>query len=232
MADKKDGRFWIPDWVVDYDVLRDLSLGETRVLFILARFANKSGVAWPAVSRMAEMSGLSTRSVQRALRSLAVNKGLIAKITKGSGGRHISTKYRMFFQSWLLYKPDQESVADDILAPGILPEDQSDKGRHSPVMVSDKGRHSPVGVSQDADPEKGRHPATKRVTDGGQKGDTAVSYEGSEKELEKESALSKISRNIGKKVEATATANNEAQTRAEANRQKQELMAIQQATAV
>src|SRR5258708_7405537 len=67
------------DWFgrfIDDGLLRELPRSELVVLLVLARHAGRDLKAWPAVARIAEMSGLSGASVYRALDDL-YGRGLI-----------------------------------------------------------------------------------------------------------------------------------------------------------
>jgi len=220
------GRFWIPIWFVNSDLFRILGLAEIRVVLAYTRLANSEGEVYWSIEKIARMVNLSMRSVQRAIRRIC-SLGLMGKVSPGLGGYKRPTTYRLIFRAWLDYQNgpivDQTGKSYD-----GDPWKRGDAGAGvSERQLSSKGDRG-TGVSR----HKGRQIETKTTTNRDEKGDKAMSPEGSKKELEKETALARMTEKIGRRVEATATANNEEQTRAEANRQKRELMATQQGTAV
>lgn len=212
---KIGGRFWIPDYVVDY-MLSTMSGMEVKVLLILARHANKCGVAWPSVKTIATMSGGCERTVQRALRSLASSeKGLVMKITKGTGGHQVTTRYRLFFQRWLVFKKAQAKA-------GITEEDIEERGDASVTVELAEGRHECHGF-QDIEEGKGRHSEQERVTSGSIKGDTGVGGRNSTRNLLKEDGQD--FGEIFNRTEQLATAADKEQRRQKLLRQAEDLRA-------
>ena len=66
----------------------ELPTPEKMVLLILCDHANDDGVCWPSVATMGRKSGLSERTIQRALKSLS-DDGLFAfKDTPGKGRKY------------------------------------------------------------------------------------------------------------------------------------------------
>ncbi len=93
------GRPWfrIPSWIVSDGTLAELGLAVNKVLHALAYHANsKTNEAWPGVSTMSLETGLSERTVRRALRQLE-EAGIILRVRRG-GGR-LSARYRILFRS-------------------------------------------------------------------------------------------------------------------------------------
>ncbi len=85
---------------MSYDVnraIRTVKTGSPRdkaVLFLLADMADDNGVAWPSISRIAEYTELSRRSVDRAIRSLR-ETGLVLVEKVRRGERKHSNRYRI-----------------------------------------------------------------------------------------------------------------------------------------
>jgi hypothetical protein len=78
------GKPFIPAWLDD----AGLTAAEFRVFCHLCRSAdNKSGIAWPSYERMVKITGLSSRTIRRAIEKLASPEmGLIAKAGKPFAG--------------------------------------------------------------------------------------------------------------------------------------------------
>lgn len=70
----------------------DVGPGELLVLLALADFADDTGLCWPSVSRIGEMTRQSARTVQRHLSELEA-RGLIERTERCEHG--MSTKYRL-----------------------------------------------------------------------------------------------------------------------------------------
>ncbi len=210
-----DGRFWIPVWFVNSDLFRTLGLAEIRALMAYARLANSDGEVYWSMDNIGKMLNLSARSVQRAMSRIS-SLGLLQKVSHGLGGYKRPTTYRLIFRAWLDY---QGGPVVDQTGKSYGPDPWRTGDRRAGVSgsgLSTKGDRR-AGVSD----LKGRQIASERVTNRVLKGDRAMSGEGSKKELKKEKALGRITKNIGRPVKATA--NNEESTRTEANRQKRAL---------
>lgn len=78
MSQVKDGRFWLPDWIVSSGLLKELNESEMRVLLVYARLASNDGIAWPSKDMVAEIAGISLLSVPGILKSL-VEKEVLQK---------------------------------------------------------------------------------------------------------------------------------------------------------
>lgn len=107
MSEQDSKRMWMPRWIID-EMLAKLTDSEVRVFLVYTRHANVDGESFPGNPLTAYKTGLSIRSVQRAVRSLVV-KGLLSKVSSGTGGRRVFTKYRVLSQSWKEY---QEAARD------------------------------------------------------------------------------------------------------------------------
>lgn len=71
------------------------AVGPARaVLTIIATYADDHGVAWPSLDTIADGSGLSVSTVQRAIRTLVDDLGELS-VTRRGGGRGCSTRYRI-----------------------------------------------------------------------------------------------------------------------------------------
>ena len=102
MSEPDSKRMWMPRWIID-EMLVKLSDSEVRVFLVYTRHANADGESYPGNPLIAYKTGLSIRSVQRAVRSL-VTKGLLSKVSSGTGGRRVFTRYRVLSQSWKEYQ--------------------------------------------------------------------------------------------------------------------------------
>lgn len=70
------------------------STDSTRVVLLtMAEHADKAGECWPSVSRIARLSNLKDRQVQRRLKQLVEMQEL--EIVEKGGGRNKPTRYRI-----------------------------------------------------------------------------------------------------------------------------------------
>jgi len=178
---KRSGRFWIPNWVAD-GMLSSMKGGELRTLIALARFAGKDGLAWPAVSTLADMTGLEVRTVRRHLRRLESPLGLISKVSGGRGGRGMTTKYRLMAQSWMnlvggFSSPDESAIIRRTQASGFTEEDTPETRTQASGFKSE---------NEDTERPEGGHQESERGT--------PASAEGSEKEVLKVYKLEELDR--------------------------------------
>ena len=180
-------RFWLPDYFVDCDVLCKLSSNEVKVLLVYARFAGKDGLAWPSVAKVAYMTGLSARSVQRALRALQSPHGLLQKQSAGKGGRANggvpnTTKYRVFFQSYLDFTSSKGDNAVRVRGSNGVSGDAVNAPNGDSVDGVGCGKpvdNSPQGCQNGSSRVtkqvvKGDSPVTRRNIEGSKEGRTAV----------------------------------------------------------
>lgn len=66
----------------------DLSSTQKLVLLALADWANDEGLCWPSISRLAVKSGLTSRSVQKSIRSLEETGFIKREEVFGKGNRY------------------------------------------------------------------------------------------------------------------------------------------------
>lgn len=149
---------WALDCAPDY-----LSSSERFVLVALADFVgDDTGQAWPSVMRLARRTGLSRRSVQRALRTLAE----VRIITdKGPAMQAARSDQRPTLYDW----HPQLAMSSWHRQPSILdPDDQADPADARPATVTtyalmpigevlDTGRHGDA-PSVDNRPDDGASP--------------------------------------------------------------------------
>lgn len=133
MSEPDSKRMWMPRWIID-EMLAKLTDSEVRVFLVYTRHANVDGESYPGNPLTAYKTGLSIRSVQRAVRSLVV-KGLLSKVSSGTGGRRVFTKYRVLSQSWKEY---QEAARDPAPAPNHDTHD-TEKGSESALSAVSEG---------------------------------------------------------------------------------------------
>lgn len=78
----------IPHALIDSGVLALLKPSETKVLLVIHRFADyHTGISWPSIEKINELSGVNKGTVCKAIRELA-QKGLIRKHSTGERLRH------------------------------------------------------------------------------------------------------------------------------------------------
>jgi len=65
------------------------------IMLLLAFHADEGGHAWPRISRIESVTGLSRRTVQRKLRILVESRLLEIKARTAEGGRQTSNLYRV-----------------------------------------------------------------------------------------------------------------------------------------
>jgi len=106
-----------------------LKPSERLVLLALANHVNKErgGLAWPGTVRLARMTGLDRRTVQRALASLVNAYGLVQR--ELGGGRGQSSRYRLRLpsQNAAPRRPSGQAAANERAAPcrgGAAPRSQ------------------------------------------------------------------------------------------------------------
>lgn len=71
---------------------RGLTLYETKILVVMATMANPEGLAWPARSTLAALTGIDERHVARATKQL-VARGLVELLE--AGGPKTAARYRL-----------------------------------------------------------------------------------------------------------------------------------------
>jgi len=81
-------------WALDQ---RQGSASERFVLAIIASRADRAGTCWPGVHFLAEATGLSPRTVRRAVQALEVLGLLVVEARQTGNGRSTSNRYRL---SW------------------------------------------------------------------------------------------------------------------------------------
>src|SRR3954452_8376845 len=92
--------FWIDDRIVDdvAPVMARYSAGAAALLVyvVLARHADRQGESWPGLAKIASEAGISSRTVQRAIRLLEV-LGLVEVTTcyEVDSGRQTSNLYTL-----------------------------------------------------------------------------------------------------------------------------------------
>ncbi len=169
MPEEDSKRMWIPRWIID-EVLEKMSDAEVRVFLVYSRHANKEGLSWPGNPLVAYKTGLSIRSVQRAVKSL-LDKGLMTKISKGTGGRRVFTKYQIISQTWKDYQASRTMPRTTVEGAS---EDSQDHETASEQGPSEAVSGVPESVSK---PELSTNPATPVMVCGKQqtKGDNRES---------------------------------------------------------
>jgi len=91
-SEEKDKDFSkIPHFMIDSGLLAELRPSEIKVFLVINRFADyKTGIAYPTVKKISELSGINKDNIAKATRSL-VQKGLIEKRKTGE---------RFRFRNW------------------------------------------------------------------------------------------------------------------------------------
>lgn len=148
MPEEDSKRMWIPRWIID-EMLAELTDSDVRVFLVYTRHANMDGESYPGNPLTAYKTGLSIRSVQRAVRSL-VTKGLLSKVSSGTGGRRVFTRYRVLSQSWKEY---QEAAAREHGSTGPNHDTSDiDKGSKSAVSGDSEEPSEPQLSTKDVAP--------------------------------------------------------------------------------
>ena len=130
------------------------------VLMALADAADDQGVCWPSVSTLAKKCSVSTRTVQRSLRSLMDRGLLIAESRQRRDGSSTSNRYRLLIQRGDNLSPPREAgdtrpgqgcrgVSDMPVTPGTTnrividpPQPAADDEKPiNPVTVTSSGGH-------------------------------------------------------------------------------------------
>jgi hypothetical protein len=144
------------------------------VLMALADAADDQGVCWPSVSTLARKCTVSTRTVQRALRTLVDQNLLIAEPRHRRDGSSTSNRYRLRMGGGDNLSPPHEMAAaragqacprvpDGVLVPGTTtrivrgsPQLGGDQGRRvtSPAVAAGGGPRFPLENPKELSPSE------------------------------------------------------------------------------
>ena len=92
------------DWTEAVWQMDGLSPTERLLMLALARHADKDGVCWPSHSRIAALTGLTVRTIQRTLPALVERNHLDIDGRARNDGASTSNLYRLFVE-------DEEQLA-------------------------------------------------------------------------------------------------------------------------
>lgn len=122
----------VTTWLWEHSAAHGMEL---LVLLAIGEHADKAGIAWPSIKRLAQRCRMDRRSVQRAVGRL-VEKGLLAVVEEG-GGAGKSNRYRVVMER-AAQEPLFEAEERAVPAPPLSPE--------RAALVHEKGGTSAAGT--------------------------------------------------------------------------------------